>query len=297
MTKHTLVRMNLQLFAEPELDLDGNPVFNSDVVDEPEEELEEELEDVIETEEDVDDVNTDEDDDEQNEDEDGDDDDKDTDESDEDDDEDDDSPKLFSKKQQEAVDELITARLARQERSMLKQLREHAGTELSMDEVNQSAKLWGLLKANKELNDEIAKVITNYIQTGKAKEVSSVSKAESRLAQREAILDLKLRDNTFAKYSKQILEWAEDNDYEITNEKSLKLVYTAWKASDKGVLAKANAQLKEKRKQAKEEKQQQRKRAKSQRSKGGKRKTPKNYRKMSDKDILKAEGVSLFTKE
>ncbi len=237
---------------------------------------------------------------------------KDGDESDEDDkdgddDTDDDEPQddddvdlsdvKFDKKQQAKVNEIVQNRLTRAEQKWEKMIQEAAGTELDMEnggEVLSAVRLWGLLKTNPELSRAIDTTIQHYLSNGMAKqpEFKQATTKEQELELKEAIIDMKLADSTFAKNHTKIMEWAEDQGFVITDKKSLEMAYLAWKGSNARKEA-ANAQLREQRKsQKKGEKK------KAVLESGRKRsKKPVDYRKMTDRDILAYEGLKLFTED
>ena len=202
----------------------------------------------------------------------------------------------FDAKQQKEVDRIIKARLERQETSMLKGLRDVAGTDLEMEEVTSAARLWGLLKTNPELSNVIDRVIDHHLKNGTAKaptETVSNSK-EAELEVKEAVLDLKLQDKTFLKHSDKILEWAENEGFEINSAKSLKLAYMAWKGSQ-GKIVEATKKLQEQKRQATKKAVQ--KKATVQSGKSGKQKGKLDFTKMNDADILSSEGLSLFVED
>lgn len=209
------------------------------------------------------------------------------------DDEDTEDDKLFDDKQQKEVDRIIKNRLERQEAKLLKDLKEQAGTDISSEDLSGAARLWGLLKENKGLSKALDDMIDQHIREGNVRipTEKSVSAKEVELQRKEAILDLKSSDKTFNKNSDKILNWAESQGFDITDQKSLNIAYMAWKGSNSDVIQ-ATKKLNEKRRQS--TKNQVRKKASVQSSKSGTKKKPLNYRKMSDADILSAEGLELF---
>lgn len=204
----------------------------------------------------------------------------------------------FNDEQQKELDRIIKTRLERQESKLIREYSDIAGVDLDAREVEDASKLWGLLKTNSQLSGEVDALINQYLASGKAKEPEksrdSNTSQRARLELKEAILDLKSDDSVFNKYSKQVLDWAENEDYEVKDAKSLKLAYLAWKAERSALLTTSN---KTKDKQKQKQKDVQKKRASVQSSKGGKATTDKNYGKMSDTAVLKAEGLSLFTED
>ena len=106
------------------------------------------------------------------------------------------------------------------------------------------------------------------------------------------MLDLKASDPFFTKHSKKILEWAEDEGFEIYDAKSLKRAYLAYKGSQ-GVLDKADEEYHKQRQKSKTDARKKAKVATS--KKGGSPKKAQDFRNMSDADILAASGLKLFT--
>jgi hypothetical protein len=256
-----------------QFDKDGKPL--------PEEEVdgvEEVDEDVDDAEDDVDDVDTEE-----------------EAESSEDDVEDEEAEVKFDVHQQKKVNDIVQKRLLRNDEKIAKELESVAGTELNVKggEHLEAIKLWGFMKLNPELSGQIQGLIDTYI--GKGNYVQPDSKQPTReqaLELKEARLDLKASDRLYAKNEKNILDWAEENDIDVTNAKTLKLAYKAWKGENLNV-QKANEQLKE---QRKTQKKTNRRSAVLEGGKGRKSATP-DYSKMSERDILHADGLSLFTED
>ena len=202
----------------------------------------------------------------------------------------------FTNEQQKVVDQIVQKRLERKDTQFVRQISEEAGVSLAHEEITQSAKLWGLLKANPELSEAVDLVIKTQLSQGKAKEVvkNVSSKREAILEVKEATLDLKLSDPLFRKNADKILEWADDQGYEVNSKKSLQLAVLAWKGSNDSILTKARQSSEQKRKSAKKATQ---KRAGAQGGSSAKTKTPQDFRKLSDKDVLTRSGLSLFTDE
>lgn len=206
--------------------------------------------------------------------------------------------RLFNDKQQKEVERLIKTRLDRQETKLVRELSEASGISMDIKEVKMSTKLWGLLSSNPSLSQEVDQLISKFIADGKAK-VPDTTKSlndaqESKLALKEAVLDLKIKDSTFNKYSSKILDWAENEGLDVVDPKTLKLAYMAWKGVQ-GKAAEATIRTKEQRKQ--QEKANIKKRGSMQSAKGGKasRSTKTDYGKMNELDLLVSEGLSLFT--
>lgn len=202
----------------------------------------------------------------------------------------------FTNEQQKVVDQIVHKRLERKDTQFVRQISEEAGVSLAQEEITQSAKLWGLLKANPELSEAVDLVIKTQLSQGKAKEVvkNVSSKRETMLEVKEATLDLKLSDPLFRKNADKILEWADDQGYEVNSKKSLQLAVLAWKGSNDSILTKARQSSEQKRKSAKKATQ---KRAGVQGGSSAKAKTSQDFRKLSDKDVLTRSGLSLFTDE
>lgn len=204
----------------------------------------------------------------------------------------------FSKEQQAKIDDIVKTRLDRAEARWERQLLEAAGTELDLrggGEVLQSVRLWGLLKMNPQLSTLVQQTIDTYINQGKGvvQPKNNAPSREQLLEIKEARLDLRSQDTTFAKNEEAILDWAEEQGLKVTDKQSLNVAYLAWKGANSR-LELANAQLREQRKA--KEKATAKQKAVLEGSKGrGQGKL--NYRSMSDADILRAEGLSLFSDE
>lgn len=203
---------------------------------------------------------------------------------------------LFDQKQQKEVDRIVKARLERHESKLVKGYSDAAGVEISAEEVGNATRLWGLLKANPQLSKAIDAVIAEQLTKGLAKEPAAKSEADiknAELVMKEAILDLKVKDATFNKYADKILDWAENEGLDVTDAKTLKLAYLAWKATQGKI---AEASQKKKSQQKNDAKKQDKARAKMQSPKSGKHGGGKSdYSKMSETAILAKEGLSLFT--
>lgn len=198
----------------------------------------------------------------------------------------------FTKEQQALVDKLVQSRLERAEKQFIQRFIGAAGVDVDRHELPQAAGLWGFLKVNPQLSDDVQKMIDAYIAKGNYVEpkTSASASREGALGRREAILDLKASDVYFAKHSKEILEWAEDEDFDIVDAKTLKRAYLAYKGA-RGALDRADRE--HRRKQQAGTSRKDGKVAMS--SKSGAPKKATNYAKMSDADILAASGLKLFT--
>ena len=281
-----LFNFDLQRFADVDDKPEDTSVVHDDDVDEGGGDVEDVIEDDSEDVEDVEDVE-----DEEGEDE-------------SEDDKDDAPPKksskdkddksVFTKEQQKIVDDIVQSRLDRMEKQYTQQAREAAGVEVSRQEIFDALNLWGFLKLNPRLSKDLQSQIDAFIESGNyvAQKRSGRNSKEDELNKREAVLDLKASDPFFTKHSKKILEWAEDEGFEIYDAKSLKRAYLAYKGSQ-GVLDKADEEYHKQRQKSKTDA---RKRAKVATSKkGGSPKKAQDFRKMSDADILAASGLKLFT--
>lgn len=285
-----LFNFDLQRFADADDKFEDTSVVYDDDVNEGggdgEDVIEDDSEDVEDVEDDVEDVE-----DEEGEDE-------------SEDDKDDAPPKkssknkdnkgVFTKEQQKIVDDIVQSRLERMEKQYMQQIREAAGVEVSRQEVLDALNLWGFLKLNPRLSKDLQSRIDAFIESGNyvAQKRSGRNSKEDELNKREAVLDLKASDSFFAKHSKKILEWAEDEGFEIYDAKSLKRAYLAYKGSQ-GVLDKADEEYHKQRQKSKTDA---RKRAKVATSKkGGSPKKVQDFKNMSDADILAASGLKLFT--
>ena len=201
----------------------------------------------------------------------------------------------FTAEQQKIVDQIVQKRLERKDAQFVKQVSEIAGVQLEATEIPQSARLWGLLKANPELSDAVDLVINSHLRNGKAKEIANSDlNRESKLELKEAVLDMKLEDPLFRKNADKIIEWAEDKGYPVNSKKSLQLAVLAWKGSKDAILSKAKQSSEQKKQFVKQTTQ---KRAGVQGGASAKANTPSDFRKMSDKDVLTRNGLSLFTDE
>jgi len=281
-----LFNFDLQRFADVDDKPEDTSVVHDDDVDEGGGDVEDVIEDDSEDVEDVEDVE-----DEEGEDE-------------SEDDKDDAPPKksskdkddksVFTKEQQKIVDDIVQSRLDRMEKQYTQQAREAAGVEVSRQEIFDALNLWGFLKLNPRLSKDLQSQIDAFIESGNyvAQKRSGRNSKEDELNKREAVLDLKASDPFFTKHSKKILEWAEDEGFEIYDAKSLKRAYLAYKGSQ-GVLDKADEEYHKQRQKSKTDA---RKRAKVATSKkGGSPKKAQDFRNMSDADILTASGLKLFT--
>lgn len=211
---------------------------------------------------------------------------------------DDDAPVKFDKKQQTRVDQIVKERLERAETKLVRDMASAAGVEISREEISSAARLWGLLKSNPQLSRAVDGIISTSLAEGSAQAPVTDDSPESRtqrLELKEAILDLKVADNLFAKNADKILAWAENEGYTVTDAKTLKLVFSAWKGAQGKVVAAVQKTTAQRKQEAKKTLQ---KRATVQTSKPGAKSTGStDYRKMSDKAILASEGIKLFTED
>lgn len=205
----------------------------------------------------------------------------------------------FSAKQQAFIDNLIQTRLTRASAQYDQQLQEAAGVGVDRTEILSAANLWGFLKLNPKLSNDVQGLINAFIATGNfvPQKKGQDNAKENALNKREAILDLKASDAYFASKSKAILEWAEDEGFDIHDAKSLKRAYLAYKGAN-GTLDRADAEYRKKRVEAKKQGRKGTAMVKGSgapRKGGGKK--PTDYKKMSDTDILASEGIKLFTED
>lgn len=285
------LRMNIQLFNDLDVESDDLDIIeddedfdNEDVTNEEEKEDEELGDDGDNEEEDVEEDDSPENPVEGDED------------STEDSEEDSDDDIRFNDKQQQLVDEIVKKRIAREERKLMRQLQEAAGVDIDtkQGEHLEAISLWGFLKSNPELSAAVQQAIDGYIQEGKAKIPEKKPSVDNELELREAIIDFKEENSTFRKNHKQILEWAEDEGFDVKDKKSLKLAFLAWQgANAKKQLAETELKVQRK---IKEKSKKKRKAALQGSRKSGKAKTI-DYLNASDQDILAHEGVSLFIDE
>lgn len=173
------------------------------------------------------------------------------------------------------------------------------GVQLGKGDIPKAVRLWNMLVHNPELSTEVNEIITKALSEKKAKELHEISGTtkigsfEARLAVKEAKLDMKLSDPVYRKYESQILDWAEDNEFDIKSAKDLAMIVKAWKGENSAVMT-ANMANKAKQKAETEIK------SKQDAKLAGKVAKPVkginiDYKKASDRDILKAEGLSLFS--
>lgn len=207
---------------------------------------------------------------------------------------------LFTKEQQSEVNKLVKARLERAEQKMLKDLTTTAGTQIEQRELAPAARLWGLLKSNPVLSGKIDQLIADAIQRGEAKppqlEDMSANAVTERLAFKEAVLDLRQADAQFNKNATKVLAWAEKEGYSVKDAKSLKMAYLAWKGSQGAVASVAQKSIAQQKQNAKQVAQ---KKAASVQvpKKGNAPSKMTDYRKMTDAQILAAQGLKLFVEE
>lgn len=197
----------------------------------------------------------------------------------------------FTATQQERVNSIVQKRLERQEQTMLRDMANFAGVPIEKGEVNSAARLWGLLKVNPSLSSQVEAMIEQYV----AQNPTAVPKYDGAKADgdmKAAVLDMRSGDQVFNKYHKQVLEWAEEQGYEVRDAQTLKLVYGAWKNSNPNLVRKQpnGNQTTSKGKQTKGAPVQ----ARSTGS-GQVQNRNANPRKLNDKDFLASKGLSLFT--
>ena len=199
----------------------------------------------------------------------------------------------FTPEQREHVENIVKDRLERYDTKLDREFSREAGVEVSRDEVMQAADLWGFLKLNPQISEAVQRVIDaqvakgNVVQQNKRDDDKTID-----LSRREAILDMKADSPYFAKNSKKILEWAEDEGFEITDDKSLRRAVLAYKGAN-GRLDKATEEHKKKQGSPRDKARSQSRVASTKGSGTPKSKT--DFTKMSDADVLAASGQKLFT--
>lgn len=205
-------------------------------------------------------------------------------------------------KDQAELDNMFKDRLARQEKKFLNDCSSEAGTALTMEDIKKSSNLWGLLSYNPELAEEVEKLIVDSIKEGSAKLQPKgnvkgidpeITSREQEIVKKEAIFELKQADATFALHHAKILAWGEKEGYAVKDPKSLKQLYWAWKGLQTEIKNKSVAVNKQKTVQTKKQQ------ADGANVQGGNSSKGsaiiKDVKDMTEKEFLKANGLSLFT--
>lgn len=201
----------------------------------------------------------------------------------------------FSPEQQKKFNEAIQARLARQKRSLRKETELLAGTKMTEEDVENSAKLYGMLKQNPELSDQIRDLINAEYKAGNIKLNSTAeTKAEAKLRALEAkevIIDMKDSDPLFKRYFDDIEAYADVEDLSLDDERSIELAYKLWKADNAELILNYRTAAQKRRQEVQTKKKKAAKKTTRKSPKPAPK--PKDYTKMSDAELLRTEGLSL----
>lgn len=195
----------------------------------------------------------------------------------------------------------VKKRLARAERAYERKFMEEVngasyGHEVPRADLPKAAALWNMLRANPELSSKLNQMINEEVKSGKAKSLDNIQPTsgydarESRLALREAKLDMRESDPVFRKYEQDILEWAEDEGLRIRSDRDLKSAVREWKGAHARTLGATQPPAK---KQATPPAKVPPAGPTGAKSKGGT--PPPNYRKMSAEEIIKHDGLKLLS--
>jgi hypothetical protein len=205
---------------------------------------------------------------------------------------------------QSRVNQIVKDRLAANDRRWQTKLDAavaQAKASLPAD-ATKALEFWNYLKANPRHSAAINQFLSNNPWENhpreeaapKAKEADLEATLKREFALRDTLAELR-SDEVFKKHEAAIREYAEENEFDLDKPRDLKAAYKAWRGENARLLA-ANARLQGQRdaKTAKE----QAKGAKLQGASGAKGggKQP-DYRKLSDAEILKRDGLKLFTSE
>ena len=171
-----------------------------------------------------------------------------------------------------------------------------AGTTLESKEISEAAKLWGFLKNNPDLSKKVGDLINS---SGTATQNSPVSttyfkQQMQEIELKEAVADLRADDPIFRKNEKEIEDWVDAQGIPVTDAKSLKVAYLAWKGENsprKVAEAELNAQRKM------QSNLRNKKKAAVLPAKAQKASPSLDYSKMSASEILKSTGMTLFRDE
>lgn len=316
----------LQLFAGPKKD----DIDDDDVVEDPDgEDIDTDLDDDT-ADDDLDDADLEDDEDEEESDDQGDDgEDDEEDEEDEDSEGPQDKTPKAKGDESEAKEKLIPQskvqaqikdRLARQARSFQRKikeleeelervkgktfddLRDAAGVDIDEDEAVDALKFWAYLKAN----PDHAAAFNRYLQANPWKNHPVVTKSyrnrdvdpedlekrlEEKLEYRETLRELR-QDPIFKKYEAQIMEYAEDEGFDISTAKGLRQAFKAWRGENLRLIAA------EARRQGVKEAKTSKAKAKNAtliKASGGRLTVKGDPSKMSDLEFLRRHGLSLFT--
>lgn len=217
----------------------------------------------------------------------------------------------FSGEQQAEVDRIVKQRLNR-ERAKLQQTKVQQPQSkepeeslfdraqvppLASDEVNQALRLWTYLKHNQEISREVDKALQSKqgqmpAYMGPSRKAASQDSGEGdRFGLFEAKFELRSSDPVFKKYESKILAWAEREEIDIKDGKSLKLAVRAFKGAHSRLLL---AQAEKRGAEQLKKDQQAASKGKGVSRKGSGKPGKVDYTKMSDADILAEEGLSLL---
>lgn len=201
-------------------------------------------------------------------------------------------PKLLT---EEETSKIIEARLARDRRVREKELSSAAGIKMTFDEAKKAARLWGMLAQNPDLTEKVRQVLDEHLSRSPMQPTPSIDLKEQELALKEAVIDLRLKDPVFREHESDIMTWAELNGIEIEDPKTLRLAYLGWKGENAAKLA---AEVEVKAKESVKAKATEKSNAKLIPGKGARATgKPLDYKGMSAEDILRAEGLKLWTSE
>lgn len=205
-------------------------------------------------------------------------------------------PETKSYRSQEEFDRALQARLAREKRKMERELIQHAGTELTSTEVPEAVRLWGFLKQHPELSKRVSEVINGSPQARQQPQPQGnyFKQQLQEIELKEAVMDLKAEDAIFRKHEREIEDWVDEQGIQVTDAKSLKVAYLAWKGQNYRKDA-ADTELAVQRKM--QDNLRKKKNASVLPAKAQKATASLDYSKLSPQDILKAEGLSLFKEE
>lgn len=197
----------------------------------------------------------------------------------------------------ERAEKLVEKRLQRDRAVREQEFSQAAGIRMTHEDAKKASALWGFLLANPEINEALGKMVEQGRAQGGLREVPQASPVDERqkaLDLKEAVLDLRLKDSIFRDNERDILEWAEINDYEIDDPRTLRLAVLAWKGENIAlVTAKTSADKAVKEAAAQKAKDD----AQLLPGRGTRSQKPVDYKNASAKDILKAENLSLFTND
>jgi len=199
----------------------------------------------------------------------------------------------------EAVERTIEKRLQRDRRVREREFSEAAGVPMTHEDAKKASALWGFLIQHPEINEALGQLVEQGMASGRIRvnqqaEPSPIEERQKALDLKEAVIDLRAQDSVFRANEANIMEWAEINDYEIDDPKSLKLAYLAWKGENAGLVSAKTAAEKAEREAAAQKAKED---AQLLPGRGVRSRKSIDYKTASVEEILKAEGLSLFTEE